>query len=755
MPKTQSSLIRKFLKWILYGFGAIVSLIALLVLLVWIGIFGKLPDDEHLKKIQHPIASEVYSTDSVLLGRYYLQDRSPVSAKEIPSRLKNALIATEDVRFYKHSGVDIKSLFRVLFKTILLQDEGSGGGSTLTQQLAKNLYPRKRYALLSMPINKIKEFIVASRLEHAYSKDEILVLYLNTIPFADNTYGVKTAAFRFFSKPVAQLTVDECAVLIGMLKATHYYNPRLFPERSLARRNVVLSQMEKNGYLSSSEKGSFQSRPLGLHYNNTTYTGGLAPYFRAYLKNELLEWCQAHKRADGNPYNLYMDGLKIYTSIDSRMQRYAEEAMQSQMKSLQERFEKQLSKSKLNALAKKKMKQLPAYVALKAQGLSDNEIAKRLAKPVKTKIFNWSGKEDAEVSVTDSLKHHLKFLQAGVLAVEPQTGFIKVWVGGIDYRYFQYDHVRESTKRQVGSTIKPLLYAAAIENGVSPCSYISARKTSYTNMEGWTPENTNEETYERKYSMEGGLSGSVNTVSVKILEKTGISNAIGTVRKMGITSKLQAVPSLALGTPSISVLEMVNAYAVLANHGIYKSPTYLVEIRDRNDNVLESFEPDKKGQRALSAESSDMMVHMMQSVVSEGTGSALRSKYGITNDVAGKTGTTQSNVDGWFIAVMPKLVIGAWVGADDPSMHFSSTALGQGSATALPIIGKFLVKANQDKSLQSVMWKRFAPLPDHLLAKLDCKPSKSNKNLFERIFQPRKKKGMKITKFKNRGGRSS
>jgi penicillin-binding protein 1A len=749
------TLSRKILKWFAYAIAISVSLAIVLILLVWVGVFGQLPDKDHLKKIQHPIASEVYSADSVLLGRYYLQDRSPVEAKEIPKSLKEALIATEDVRFYHHSGVDVKSLFRVLFKTILLQDEGSGGGSTLTQQLAKNLYPRKHYALLSMPINKIKEFIVASRLEDTYSKDEILVLYLNTIPFADNTYGVKTAAYRFFSKSVRELSVDESAVLVGMLKATHYYNPRLFPNRSIKRRNTVLSQMEKYGYLSSADKISFQSKPLGLHYNNTTYNAGLAPYFRAHIKTELIEWCKEHSRPDGSPFNLYTDGLKIYTSIDSRMQQYAEEGMRSQMQSLQQRFERQLAKSKLNSIAKQKLKLLPEYASLKEKGLNDAEIVKRLSKPAKTKIFNWDGKEDAEMSVLDSLKHHLKFLQAGVLAVEPQTGYVKVWVGGIDFRYFQYDHVKESTKRQVGSTIKPLIYAAAIESGVSPCDYISARKTSYTNMEGWTPENTDEETYEKKYSMEGGLSGSVNTVSVKILEKTGISNAISLVRKMGITSKLPAVPSLALGTPSISVMEMVNAYAVLANHGVYRSPSYLISICDQHGEELETFKPDREGHRALSRESSDLMVHMMKTVVSEGTGSALRSKFGIANDIAGKTGTTQSNVDGWFIAVMPKLVIGAWVGSDDPQMHFNSTALGQGSVTALPIVGKFLAKANQDQTLKSVMWKRFDPLPDQLLARLDCKPSKSNKNLFERIFQPKKKKGVKITKFKKHGGRSS
>jgi penicillin-binding protein 1A len=726
-------------------------MVLLLVLLVWAGLFGAVPDKDELKDIRHPLASEVYSADSVLLGRYYLQERSPVELHELPESLKKALIATEDVRFYEHNGVDVKSLFRVMVKTILLQDEGSGGGSTLTQQLAKNLYPRRSYGILSMPVNKIREIIIARRLEKVYSKDEIILLYLNTIPFADNTYGIKTAADRFFSVGVKALTIDQSAVLVGMLKATHSYNPRLFPERSIQRRNVVIGQMEKYGYIKPWERKLYQSKPLGLHYNNTTYNAGLAPYFRAYIQRELLTWCREHKKPDGNPYNLYTDGLKIYTTIDSRLQRYAEEAIKVQMKPLQERFEKQLNKSEVAAIALSKLHQLPQYKALAKDGLSEKEIIAKLKTPVKTKVFTWSGDREAEMSVYDSLKHYIRFLQAGVLAMDPQHGSIKVWVGGIDHRFFQFDHVRESTKRQVGSTLKPLLYAAALERGMSPCDYISARKTSYTNMEGWTPGNTEEDTYERKYSMEGGLAGSVNTVSVKILEKTGIHNAISMIRNMGIKSNLPAVPSLALGTPSISVMEMVTAYSVLANQGIFLEPYYLEAITDQQGKVLEQAKDRGKGTRVLSKETTQMMLHMLRSVVSEGTGSSLRYKYGITNDVAGKTGTTQSNVDGWFMAVMPRLVIGTWVGADDPRMHFKSTALGQGAATALPVVARLILRANQDKTLRPMMEARFAPMPAHLLDQMDCERSKSNKNFFERIFRKNKKKGVKVTKFRKQG----
>ena len=734
------------------GLAGIFSLFAItasvfFVFLVWSGFFGALPDNGDLKQIDHPIASEVYSADSVLLGRYFVQDRTPVEPQDIPENLKQALVATEDVRFYEHEGVDVKSLFRVLVKSLLLQRESSGGGSTITQQLAKNLFPRRSYRMLSLPINKTREMIIAGRLEETYSKDEILVLYLNTIPFADNTYGIKTAADRFFSTAVKDLTVDQSALLVGMLKATHSYNPRLFPERATQRRNLVIAQMARYDFISDEEKKVLQAKPLALDYNNIGHSTGMAPYFREYIKNELLQWCRENRKEDGNSYNLYTDGLKVYTTLDSRLQGYAEQAMQKQMKILQQKFANQLDQQKLNEVATRKLKQLPQYISLKEAGLEEKEILEALKKPVKTKIYTWDGVKDVNMSFYDSVKHHLQFLQAGILAMEPGTGEIKVWVGGIDHRFFQYDHVRPGTRRQVGSTLKPLLYAAALEEGISPCSYISARRTEYTNVDDWTPENTDEETYDRKYSMEGGLSGSVNTVSVKLLEKTGIKNAIAIARKMGISSELPAVPSLALGTPSISMMEMVVAYSTLANSGMHVKPRYLVAIADRSGKLLETLKvEDDEPVRALSKESAQMMVHMLKTVVSEGTGSSLRTRFGIQNEVAGKTGTTQLNVDGWFMAITPRLVIGSWVGADDPRLHFRSTTLGQGAATALPITAMFLQQLNQDKTLNEISRARFGSLSPELLDELDCKTSKTNLNIFERIFK--KKKKTKAKKFR-------
>lgn len=728
----------------------IFTAVAMLVLLVWTGLLGDMPSKKELSSITHQVATEVYSADSVLLGRYYWQERSTVPGDQITPALKNALVATEDARFYKHGGIDTRSLLRVLFKSIILQNESAGGGSTLTQQLAKNLYPRKKYAALSMPINKVREMIIARKLENVYTKDEILALYLNTVPFGDNVYGVKTAADRFFSSSVQNLTADQASVLVGMLKATHRYNPRIFPDRAKVRRNVVLAQMEKYNFLTEEEKKTFQQMPLGLRYNKVTHNTGLAPYFRAYIKNDLLKWCAAHERPDGKPYNLYTDGLKIYTTIDSRIQRYAEQAMQSHMKEVQKKFVRQVSKRTLDEVVNGNIVNLGAYKRWKEQGLSEKEIITEMKKPAFRKIFTWQGGKEQDISAFDSLAHHLQFLQAGILALEPQSGDVKAWVGGIDHEFFQFDHVKESTKRQIGSTFKPIVYAAALERGVDPCEYVSGRQTSYSNMEDWTPKNSEHETYEKKYSMEGGLAGSVNTVSVKLLEKAGISRAILTANKMGIKSDLPNVPSIALGSPAISMMEMVTAYGVFANGGKAVKPNFITAITDTYNTVIEKFEQEEvdEDDRALSEETCDMMIHMLKRVVNEGTGSSLRARYGLTNDIAGKTGTTQANTDGWFIGITPKLVIGAWVGADDPRMHFRSTALGQGAATALPIVAKLLQYANKDKALTEFTQAKFSPLSPELRQRLDCDLEQSDRNFFQRLFNVKRK--VKDKKFKSR-----
>ncbi len=716
--------------------AAAFAFILLLVFLIWTGLLGAVPNKKELLAVQNPIASEVYSADSVLLGRYFIQERSNVSFQQLPAHTIQALIATEDVRFYNHNGIDMRSIGRVLVKSLLLQHESSGGGSTITQQLAKNLYPRKDYWFFSLFINKVREMIVAARLEAVYDKEAILTLYFNTIPFGDNTFGVGTAAQRFFSVPTNELSLNQSAVLIGMLKATRSYNPRLFPAQSLQRRNVVLAQMGKYKFLTGALVDSLQALPIELKYNKITHHTGLAPYFREYLRGELVRWCEQYNLQHEKPLNLYTDGLKIYTTLDSRLQQYAEQAMQRQMTETQKKFVAHWGKNDpwqqypgyLNEVIQKSER----YQRLKKQGATHDEALAVMNKPVPMTIFRWEGEVDVMMSSIDSIKHYLKFLHAGMLAIDPTQGAVRVWVGGINHNYFQFDHVQESTKRQVGSTFKPIVYAAALEQGVDPCSFISAEKITYTSEKDWAPENS-EENYELKYSLAGALAYSVNTVSVRVLEKAGIDYTIQLARSMGIKSTLPELPSIALGTPNISMIEMVSAYSTFANKGKTIEPFYITTITSHNDIVLEKYQA-AKGIQALSAESAALIVHMLKRAVNEGTSSSLRSRFGLSNDIAGKTGTTQSNTDGWFMAITPKLVMGAWVGADDPRIRFRSTALGQGSRTALPIAGEFLKLSNQDKALNSITQARFAALTPAQQRKIDCDLYKSDTNLLEKLF---------------------
>lgn len=719
----------------------------MLVLLVWSGALGSLPGKDELLAVQNPVATEVYSADSVLLGRYFVQERSDIRYQDIPKLLEDALLSTEDVRFYDHHGVDRRSMLRVLVKSIFFQRESSGGGSTISQQLAKNLYPRRDYLLLSLPINKIRELVVASRLEATYDKKALLTLYLNTIPFGDNTYGIEAAAQRFFSVHTHDLTLPQAAVLVGMLKATHAYNPRLYPDRSLQRRNVVMAQMEKYNKLSSTSADSLQALPLDLKYNRITHHSGLAPYFREYIRPMLTEWCKGHRRADGDPYNLYTDGLKVYTTIDSHMQQYAEAAVRSQMTAIQKQFAshwggKSKPWSAKPEILKDAVKRSDRYKSLQRQGLSEAEIDKVMNTPVTMTRFTWEGEEETAMSPMDSIRYYLSFLQAGFLAIEPSSGRIKAWVGGIDHHYFQYDHVRTSTKRQVGSTFKPIVYAAALEQHVKPCQFISAEKTIYTDQKDWTPENT-DENYDMKFSMEGALAYSVNTVSVKVLEKAGIGNTIALARSMGIESELPSVPSLALGVSDVSVMEMTTAYACFVNKGRPVTPYAIAAITDHNGQVLEQKAREEKAKQVMSAETAKVMVHMLKRTINEGTAAGIRSRYGIGNDIAGKTGTTQSNADGWFMAMMPDLVVGCWVGADDRRIRFRTTALGQGAHTALPIVAKFINQANNDPALSRTMHAHFAPLPSDLESDLSCALYKQDKNLIERIFGKKKKEKRK------------
>ncbi|MFO7257615.1 MAG: transglycosylase domain-containing protein [Bacteroidota bacterium] len=723
---------------VLTGLGAIlIAGFALLIGMVAKGFFGPLPADEELRSISHPLAAEVYSADSVLLGKYYIQDRSAVPFDRIAPEVIQALIATEDIRFYKHKGVDYRSLARVLVKSILLQKESSGGGSTITQQLAKNLYPRQRYRFFSIAINKIREALIALRLEQLYTKEEILALYLNTIPFGDNTFGIQAAAERFFSTSASKLTYEQAAVLIGMLKATHTYNPRLFPERSRGRRNVVLSQLGKYGFIPQSKVDSLQALPVELKYQRITHHSGLAPYFRAHIKDELIAWCRKHLKKSGEPYNLYTDGLKIYTTIDSKLQEYAEAAVRVRMKALQEEFDNHWKKQEPWAhrpkILQDAIKRSYHYRRLKEMELPEEEIMKIMNEPVPMTVFTWDGDREMNLSPIDSVKHYLRFLNAGFLAMNPRDGRILAWVGGIDHNYFQYDHVRKTTRRQVGSTFKPFVYATALESGVHPCDYVPAEKTVYTNLDNWSPAN-NEDNYGMKYSMEGALAYSVNTVSVRLLEQGGISNTVALARRAGITADIPEVPSIALGTASISMIEMVAAYGSFVNDGMQVEPYYITAITDRRDSVLERFKPPKPDERVMSAENAALILEMLKRVVNEGTGVSLRTRYGFSNDIAGKTGTTQSNADGWFMALTPHMVVGTWVGASDPGIRFRTTSLGQGAHTALPIFAEFYKRVVRDPEKGRYTRPRFRPLSEETARLLDCDLFKEDATFLEKLF---------------------
>jgi penicillin-binding protein 1A len=693
----------------------------LFLFVVWI----EIPSKRALRNIQNQVASEVYSADSVLLGRYYIQDRTEIEYKDISPAVIDALIATEDIRFYEHSGIDFRSLGRVLFKSILMQDESAGGGSTITQQLAKNLFPRKNYWLLSMPINKMREFWTAVRLEDIYPKKKLLTMYLNTIPFADLTFGIEAASKRFFSKNAKYLKPEEAALLIGMLKATHTYNPRLFPDRAKQRRNVVLALMARYEYLAKEKSDSLQQLPLRLKYSKPSFNQGLAPYFREYLKSELTAWCNTHTKKDGSPYNIYTDGLLIYTTIDSKLQRYAEEAVAKQMTEVQRQFFSHWGSEKpwkgKEEIVTEAMRRSPRYLRLKEEGMSEEEIMKVMQTPIPMRVFTWQGDQDVVMRPIDSIRHHLQYLNAGFLAMEPQTGKVKAWVGGIEFDFFQYDHVKESTKRQVGSIFKPIVYAMAVEQNIPPCDFISADRPTYIDDEGvsWTPRNTQND-YEVKYSMRGALAYSVNTVSVKLIQMAGVDKTAALAKRMGINSEIPDVPSIALGSSSISLMEMTAAYSCFANSGIPSPPYSILSIEDMDGKVYTDFKPQVPQTPVVSKESIDIVRSMMQSVVHEGTASRLRWKYGVLNDVAGKTGTTQANADGWFMAVTPKLVVGTWVGADDPRIRFRSTELGQGSNTALPMFGYFMKQVNEDKQYEYLSKATFPPLPYEQQLRLDC-----------------------------------
>ncbi len=737
------------LRYTLIVIALLITIAAIFVLSIYFGAWGKLPDKKSLAEFQQPRASEIYTADSVLIGKYYLNDRQPILYKNIPKHLINALIAIEDERFYDHSGVDYKSLFRVAVKTVLLQNKASGGGSTISQQLAKNLYPRSRTGKFYLTIDKIKEMIVASRLEEIYSKEEVLMHYLNTVSFGDNTFGIESASLKFFNKHTNKLKIEEAAVLIGMLKATYTYNPRVFPKNSIQRRNLVLNSMSEEGFIKAVENDSLKTLPLTINYRDYDHNHGLAPYFREEVRKQVLNWCDKQNE-QGNSYNIYTSGLKIYTTLDYKMQVLAEEAMKIHMKALQKSFEKSYGKSAPwltnKKLILKTVKRSLAYKNLIRQGLNEQQAWDTLKQKKLMTLSSWEGEKEVEKSSVDSIKHYMKFLNTGSISIDPNTGDVKTWIGGIDYKVFKYDHISQS-RRQVGSTFKPIVYTAALENGIEPCTYFSAEEVAYKNLEGWSPSNSGnkEETY-MNYSMKQALSNSVNTVAVKVLERTGIQNVLYQAKKMGITEDLPELPSLALGTGEIGIEELTGAYASYVNHGKSVVPILMSRITNYKDSILDTFTPTISKVQAFSEENRQIMLEFMKATINEGTGSRIRNTYGLKNDIAGKTGTTQNNKDAWFVALTPKLVHVTWVGLDNHEIGFKSTSLGQGASAALPIFAIWMQKLNRDTSYNYITRERFKKPDAEILSMLDCEPVKRD-GFFKRLFKNPKKK--KTKKFKH------
>ena len=721
------------------------------LLSVYLGAWGSIPKKKELSNLNYQMASEVYSADSVLIGKYYINDRQPISFEAFPEHLIQALLAIEDERFYSHSGVDIPSLFRVGFKTILMGDSSSGGGSTLTQQLAKNLYPRKDRNSAHLIIDKLKEIIIAKRLESIYSKDEILSHYLNTVSFGDNTFGIESASLKFFNTSTRNLTIEQAATLVGMLKATYGYNPRIFPEKSRARRNLVLTAMGNNGFLTANEVAQLREITLELDYRDYDYNAGIAPYFREEVRKQVLDWIENDSNA-GASINLYTSGLKIYTTLNYRMQLLAEQAMVDHMSQLQATFEKShgknapwLTNSKLlNSIARR----TTTFKNLKKDGLSDSQILEKLSKEKKQMILtSWTGSLEQNASTMDSIQHAIKFLNTGSLSMNPHTGEVLTWIGGIDFERYKYDHISQS-KRQVGSTFKPIVYTAALENGISPCAYFSAQEIAYENLEGWSPSNSgNKKEAYLNYSMEQGLSNSVNTIAVKVMEKTGITNVLEQARKMGIEEKLPELPSLALGTGEIKMIEMAMAYTSYLNEGKTTKPLLIKMITDQNGALLTEFKSTMSEEAAFSKENGQIMVEMMKATINTGTASRIRSTYGLKNDIAGKTGTTQNNKDAWFVALTPNLIHISWVGLDNHEIGFKNTSLGQGASAALPLFALFYQKLNAESIFNKITKAKFPTPSTSVLDALDCDPVKRD-GFFKRLFKNPNK--TKKKQFKNK-----
>ena len=727
---------------------SIVVAVALLFLLASFGVFGSLPDETSLENPEKNLATEIITTDGKVIGKFYKENRTPVAYQELPEHLKNALLATEDIRFYDHSGIDIRGTLRA---AVYLGSKG--GASTISQQLAKQLFTdqasRNKF---QRGIQKVKEWIIATRLERRYTKNEILTMYFNEYDFLNQAIGIESASNIYFDKPPSQLNVSESAMLVGMFKNSSLYNPLRNPEGVKNRRNVVLSQMQKYDFISKELKDSLQATPLEFKYTPQGHVEGLATYFREYARAFMGDWTKNNPKSDGTNFNIYRDGLKVYTTIDAGMQSYAEKAMTSHMSNLQNEFTKQNKYNKtapfrdvepeeIDRIIKNSIRRSERYRAMTAEGKSKEEILKSFDKKRKMRIFSWKGDIDTVMTPRDSIRYYKNYLQGAMMSMNPQTGEVKAYVGGIDYKHFKYDMV-STGKRQIGSTFKPFVYATAIDQmHMSPCDTLP--NTPYCipagtrgNMNDWCPKNSSDK-YGGMLSLTNALANSVNTVTARLIDRVGPEPVITLVEKMGIDTKnMLPVPSLALGTPDVSLYEMVGAYSTFANQGVYVKPSLITRIEDKNGTVLYQHTPQTKD--VISSETAYVTINLLQGVTESGSGSRLRHKtgansayksavtgypYEFKNPIAGKTGTTQNNSDGWFMGMVPNLVTGVWVGGEDRSVHFESTMYGQGATMALPVWALYMKDCFNDERL-AISKEEFTVPPD-LTIEVDCEKWKA------------------------------
>ena len=753
-------MVRKIIKalWILLA----VVLVAIVVIFVSIskGWIGYMPPVEELENPNYKFATEVFSEDGKVLGTFSMEKNNRVysSYADLSPNIIHALIATEDVRFAEHSGIDAKALFRAIVKRGLLLQKSAGGGSTISQQLAKQLFTEKVASntiqrLLQKPI----EWVIAVKLERYYTKEEILTMYLNKYDFLNLAVGISSAADIYFQVPLDSLKVEQAAMLIGMAKNSSYYNPVRRPELTLNRRNVVLSQMYKYDKITREECDSLKKLPLGLNFKRVDHKEGLATYFREYLRlfmtankpdrkryrdlsqfrldsiawetNPLYGWCKKNVKVDGSHYDLYSDGLKIYTTLDSRMQKYAEEAVREHLsqdlqplfdkekvKKLRPPFSNDMTPTEIEEVLDRSIRQSERYRVLSKQGMSFKEIRKTFDQPLKMQVFTWNGIRDTVMTPLDSIKHYKSFFRSGFMVMQPQTGYIKAYVGGPDYRYFMYDMV-SAGKRQVGSTIKPILYTLAMQEGLGPCDKVPNIPQTFILPTGepWSARGGTKRQGEM-VTLRWGLANSENNISAWVLKQFTPEAVAQMAHKMGITSFIDPVPSVFLGTAEITVKEMVAAYSIFANKGVYNSPLPVYRIEDKYGNVLQEFRPESR--EVITENTAYLMCNLLEGVVTGGTGVRLRYKYKLMNPMGGKTGTTQKHADGWFMGVTPDLVGGVWVGAEDRSIHFQNLANGQGASMALPIWAKFLLKAYADPRLK--MSDRPFDRPAGINKRLDC-----------------------------------